>query len=341
MKGKYLILVSGGVLMILVIISYSVWNRLDPAHTCAKCHEVASSHTTWASSAHSGVHCIECHGTAMSNGLHSLKEKTGMIAKHVSNAKHPKEIALTEKQVLEIAERCIVCHQSEYAGWLTSGHAVNYRAIFMNEDHNTMEKPYWDCFRCHGMFYDGNINDLIYLDGEPADWTIKDKKQELFPAVPCLACHQMHTENPVSARYLSAIDSAKRNLPRNPRSALYMRADKMHLRSDLLTPVRMKDSERYVNRAIDPNTSLCQQCHAPDYAHQAGSHDDRTPIGVHEGVSCTACHKMHSGNARESCTDCHSEWSKNCRQNVRQMNTTYLSQNSPNNIHRLTCANCH
>ena len=341
MKGKYLILVSGCVLMILVIVSYTAMNRLDPVHTCAKCHEVAASHATWTSSAHAEVHCIQCHGTAMSNGLHSLKEKAGMITRHLSGGIHPEDVSLTEKQVLETAERCIVCHQSEHAGWLASGHAVNYREIFMDADHNAMEKPYWDCFRCHGMFFDGNINDLMHLDGKPSAWAFKDKKQELLPAIPCLACHQIHTENPVSKRYVSSTDSAAKNQARNPRTAFYVRSDKMHLRSDMLTPVAMKDGDRQVNRAIDPNTRLCQQCHAPDYIHRAGSQDDCTPTGIHEGVSCTACHKMHSGNTRESCACCHSEVSKNCKQDVRQMNTTYLSRNSPNDVHRLTCVSCH
>ena len=337
MNGKYLILVSGGIVMLLVIVGYTVWNRIDPVHTCAKCHEIAPSHASWVSSAHAGIQCLECHGTAMS----SLKEKSGMVVKHLSGGKHHDEIHLSEKQVLNIADRCIQCHQSEHAGWLASGHAVNYREIFMNPDHNTIEKPYWDCFRCHGMFYDGNIHDLMYLDGNSSDWTIKDKKQELRPAVPCLTCHQIHAENPVSERFVSSVDGVAKNLPRNPRTAFYMRADKMYLRSDMMTPVVMKDGDRQVNRAIDPNTVLCQQCHAPNYVHQAGSEDDKTTVGVHEGIGCTVCHKVHSGNTRESCIQCHSAVSKNCLQDVHKMNTTYLSRNSPNDVHRLTCVSCH
>lgn len=337
MKGKYLILVSGGILMLLVIISYTVWNRLDPVHTCAKCHEIAPSHTAWLSSAHADIQCIECHGTALS----SFKEKTGMIRKHFSGRQYHEEIHLNEEQVVEITDRCIQCHQAEHAGWLASGHAVNYREIFMDADHNALEKPYWDCFRCHGMFYDGNINDLMYLDeDDPSSWIIKDKRQERRPAVPCMACHQMHTDNPVSKRYVSPADSGS-DVSRNPRTALYVRADKMYLRSDLLTPVMMRDGDRQVNRATDPCTALCQQCHAPDYVHRAGSRDDRTPTGVHEGIGCTACHRMHSGSASESCILCHSDVSKNCKQDVRNMNTTFWSRNSPNDVHRINCVSCH
>ena len=339
MKGKHLILAAGAMAMLSVIVSYTVWNRIDPSGTCAKCHEIAPSHVSWLSSAHAEVQCVDCHGTALSDGLHSLKEKTGMITAHFSVGKHHDDIRRTEEQALKLTERCIQCHQAEHAGWLASGHAVNYREIFMDTDHNAAEKPYWDCFRCHGMFYDGNINDLMNLDGEPSSWFIKNKEQETRSAIPCIACHQIHAENPVSVRYVSSRDTAK--VIRNPRTAFYVRADKIYLRSDMLTPVAMNDGHRQVNRAVDPNTVLCQQCHAPDYMHRAGSEDDRTPVGVHEGIGCTACHKVHSGNTRESCTLCHAEISKNCKLDVRQMNTTYLSKNSPYDIHRISCESCH
>jgi len=338
MKKKYFYPITGIVVIaLLTSISYTTWNRLDPAYTCAKCHEITPSHTTWLSSAHAKVRCIDCHGTALSDGFQSFREKSGMIITHFSGGKSNDEIRLNEGQALRLVEKCIRCHQAEHAGWLASGHSVNYREIFMNTDHNSMEKPYSDCLRCHGMFYAGNINDLMNLEGEPASWTIKNRKQELLPAIPCLACHRMHTENPVSERYVSTKDTSVRN----PRTSLYVRADKIYLRSDMLTPVKMKDNDRPVNRAIDPNTLLCQQCHAPDYVHQAGSQDDRTPVGVHEGISCTACHKIHSGDTRESCVLCHSEVSKNCKTDVRKMNTTYLSKNSSHDIHRITCTSCH
>jgi hypothetical protein len=92
----------------------------------------------------------------------------------------------------------------------------------------------------------------------------------------------------------------------HPRTSLYMRADKMHLRSDRLTSVTMMDGDRKMQSAKDPNTLLCIQCHAPNYIHEAGTEDDRTPVGIHEGISCTVCHKPHSGKVRESCIQCHS-----------------------------------
>ncbi len=340
MKKIFIFSLIGFVIILLITIAYMSWNSLDPVHTCAQCHEIKPSLATWHSSAHAGISCTECHGTALSEGVTSLKEKSRMIAKHYNKGKNAEDIRLKEEQVMLVFNNCIRCHQAEHAGWLASGHAANYREIFLNIEHNRMEKPYWDCFRCHGMFYDGNINDLMNFEGDPSTYTVKNSKQEQRPTIPCLACHQMHTENPVLSRYVSTQDTAEKAF-RNPRTALYVRSDKMHLRSDKLTPVVMKDNDRTVNRAIDPNTRLCQQCHAPNYVHQAGSQDDRTPIGVHEGISCTACHKVHTNDTRESCTHCHSEVSPNCKMDVRQMNTTYLTKNSPNDIHRISCTSCH
>ena len=341
MKRKYWFLLSGAALTLLVIISlYHVWNIADPAYTCARCHEVAPSHASWLSSAHREVACTKCHGTALSGGTRTLKEKAGMVFSHFKGHLRSDDIGMTEAQTLEIANRCASCHQAEYAGWLASGHAVNYREIFMDARHNAAEKPYWDCFRCHGMYYEGNIHTLMDLNGEPSEWKIIDKKQEALPTVPCLACHQMHTENPVSSRYISMADSVRVRAERHPKTALYLRADKMHLRSDYLTKVQMTDGEREVAASSDPNTLLCMQCHAPNVTHRAGSQDDRTPVGVHEGISCTACHQPHSTDTRFSCDQCHPAMS-NCGLDVKTMNTTFKDPKSPNDIHRIDCTTCH
>jgi hypothetical protein len=307
MKKKIIILLSGIIFILIVAGSYITWNRLEPDHTCAQCHEVAPSHARWKTSAHADLHCIECHGSAMSDGFHSLFEKTNMVFSHFTKDKQNEDIKLSEKQILQIHHRCIACHQAEYAGWMAGGHAVNYKEIYMDSTHNFMEKPYWDCLRCHGMFYDGNINDLMALEStNPSDWMIKDKKQELLPAIPCLACHRMHAENPVSERYVSTTGSDRIIKERNPRTALYMRADKMYLRSDKLSKAHMyNDKGEEITYASDPNSLLCLQCHAPDHKHHTGSEDDRTVTGVHEGISCIACHRPHSGQTKESCIMCH------------------------------------
>ena len=307
MKRKIMLLSILSVIFVLIVIgSYMTWNRLDPVYTCARCHEISPSHEKWTSSAHAEVNCIECHGTALSNGLSSLSDKAGMVYHHFTKDQYNDDIHLTEKQALEISDNCAKCHRAEHAGWLAGGHAVNYKEIYMDSVHNEMEKPYWDCLRCHGMFYDGNIHDLMSLDGDYTEWKIKDKKQESLPTVPCLSCHQMHTPNPVSERYVSMINSIRATTERNPKTALYIRSEKKHLRSDLLTKMTMVDENGQPQvTAGDPATLLCQQCHAPDYARHIGSQDDRSVTGVHAGISCIACHNPHSGETKQSCLLCH------------------------------------
>ena len=341
MKRKYILLIIGAAVVLLVISAYGLWNTADPVYTCARCHEIVPSYNSWTNSAHAEVSCSECHGSALSYGYRSFKEKAGMVFSHVSSDLNNLDIRMKESQVLETSERCITCHQSEYAGWISSGHAVDYKDIFMDSEHNATEKPYWDCLRCHGMFYDGNINALMDLDGKPDEWKLVDKKQESKATVPCLACHQMHTDNPVSERYVSMVDgNARISVKRFPKTSLYMRTEKKHLRTDFLTRVPMLDGEREVANAGDPNTLLCIQCHAPNYARLAGSQDDRTPIGAHEGISCTTCHQPHSGNTQLSCDQCHPAMS-NCGIDVKTMNTTFIDPKSPNDIHRINCTSCH
>jgi hypothetical protein len=290
-KVRYLLIV----ILALIIISlggYTAWNQLDPVNTCAQCHEIEPTHAKWLESAHAEVRCVDCHGTALSGGFHSLKEKGGMVVAHLMESKRNADIVLTEAQMLEVVDRCAECHQAEHAGWLESGHAATYNDIFMNTEHNQMEKPYADCFRCHGMFYEGNIHTLMSLEGEEKDWYIKDKEQADLPSITCLTCHEIHTPNPVSKRRIPTDTTSLSD--KATYTAIYMRAEKTHLRSDFLTPVTMMKGDSIIRSASDPVTLLCLQCHAPNTSHQIGSGDDRTTLGEFAGMSCINCHSAHS-----------------------------------------------
>jgi hypothetical protein len=102
----------------------------------------------------------------------------------------------------------------------------------------------------------------------------------------------------------------------------------------------MKDGERIVKISGDPRQALCYQCHAPRTTLQVGSGDDRTPVGVHEGLSCFACHLEHRQFTRASCTTCHPRLS-NCGLDVEKMETSFKSSKSPHDIHFVKCADCH
>ncbi|WP_163323792.1 multiheme c-type cytochrome [Draconibacterium mangrovi] len=325
-------------------ISYSQWNSASPSRTCASCHEISPSVGLWQTSAHRDLHCSECHGTALSNGIHSIKEKSNMLFTHWSDDKSHDDIQMNEQQVIELSQRCAKCHMSEYAKWQSGGHSVNYAEIFMNEEHNRLETPYWDCLRCHGMFYDGTIKSLVQ---EPIDkddvWKLINEDQATVSTIPCLSCHQVHTHNEVLGR-ASNLDNPKEisyeREERNTMISWYVRTDKGHIRADRLMTIDMFNNKQPVQVAGDPASKLCIQCHSPNFKHQTGSEDDRTPTGVHEGLSCIACHAPHSNASRNSCDNCHPAIS-NCNLDVKEMNTSYKNRNSSNDIHSVSCTDCH
>jgi len=108
----------------------------------------------------------------------------------------------------------------------------------------------------------------------------------------------------------------------------------------LLPIVPMTQGERAVKVSLDPRQRLCTQCHAPSAFRQTGTADDRTPTGVHEGLSCLDCHSSHTNSANASCATCHPAVS-NCGLNVERMDTTFRTTGSSHNIHTVACGDCH
>jgi hypothetical protein len=323
--------------------AYTGWNVANPQRTCASCHEIVPSLELWQNSAHREITCSDCHGTALGNGLHSLKEKAGMVISHLRDTELQEGIHLNEKGVLEVMEACIKCHQDEYRSWMAGGHSATYADIFLNKDHNRMERLYPDCFRCHGMYYEGNIASLVEPVSQQGPWHLKDPEKATQPVIPCLACHPIHLENellghPGSMDEPEAIFYEREE--RNPLTGLYIRSDKIHLRADHLRKPDIYREGETVLVSDDPVQRICMQCHAPNWAHEAGTEDDRTPTGVHEGISCRACHQGHSNDARNACKTCHPAVTS-CGVDVMTMNTTYRDRESPNDIHSMKCTDCH
>ncbi len=64
---------------------------------------------------------------------------------------------MKEEQVLGISEKCVNCHQREYALWSSGAHATTYADIFLDEEHKNMESPYWDCSGATACFIMGAL----------------------------------------------------------------------------------------------------------------------------------------------------------------------------------------
>jgi mono/diheme cytochrome c family protein len=340
-----LLINSGFVLLSFVTLIFAgffvYWQSASPARTCASCHEIQGAHEVWAESPHRDIECAECHGTALSAGLHSMEEKARMVFTHFSRPQY-EDIRMNERQAVEAMAKCSKCHAQEHADWLSGGHSATYADIFLNEKHNKEEQLSESCLRCHGMFFAGSVAEVARPLDVTGPWTLVNPALASVPAIPCLACHEIHVKGSPAARpdYSDPSTIAAKRPPRSAKVGFYDRYEKMLVAAADLPRLALTNDGRAVQVATDEHQRVCVQCHAPNAFHQAGSSDDRTPRGVHEGLSCSACHATHSNDARESCVNCHPRLS-NCGLEVEKMNTSYFNPASANNIHFVECADCH
>lgn len=341
MKKILIISLTLLLLVLALLVSYSRWNAASPSKTCASCHEISDAVNILTESTHRNIACKECHGTALSEGMHSLKEKAAMLFHHSSKLKS-EDIRISEDQRLAVMGRCKDCHQAEYAGWNSGGHAMNYSEVFLNRVHNNAETIYDDCLRCHGMFYDkGTVTDIVEPLDTAGPWRLKNVSIADRPAIPCFACHQVHqTGEPGKRQNLETPASLHYSRVGQTLASFYYRRDNMYFPVSVLASPGINLQSVPVKISQDHNQALCIQCHSPNAFNMSGTGDDRTPRGVHEGISCLACHDSHSNSAVASCKTCHPAIS-NCKLDVEKMNTTYSDRTSKNNIHFVACTDCH
>ncbi len=294
----------------------------DPADTCASCHEMTGVHSAWSSSSHRTLHCRNCHGGSLTLDAHAMNQHVNRVVQHFwPSTEEP--IRLKERDVLALVEACRRCHAQSFADWQSSKHSAPYERIFLNARHNGKQLLSPDCLRCHGMFFDGNIEDLVTPISTTGPWAFKDAAKTNQATIPCLACHQVHT---AAAGYHSI--------------NLYFRHERASFSADKLPITPITQGDRVVKLSPDSRQRLCMQCHAPIATRQLGTAEDRTPAGVHEGLSCLDCHTSHSGSAKNSCASCHPTDS-HCGIDVEKMDTTFVSTKSKHNIHFVACGDCH
>lgn len=325
---------------ILFLPGASLYYSYSGGKSCTKCHEIWQPYRDWHESAHRNVACSECHGDVMTldTGYH-LKNLRQLVA-HI-RGKIPEQVRLKTDDVLQIQKRCSKCHREEYATWSSGPHGVTYAKILLSNDHNSQTLLMDDCLRCHAMHFQGSIRDLVTPLAKEGPWRLLDTRLADQPAIPCLTCHQMHRHgDPLSPGIAKPDDAGPRQEITRPSLALFDRRQQDYVSLDRLSLPQMYQGARPVKISPDQRQALCYQCHAPDATAQAGSGDDRTPLGVHEGLSCFACHEKHGQTTRASCTTCHPQLS-NCGLNVETMDTTFKNAKGSHNIHTVKCADCH
>lgn len=307
---------------------------------CASCHEMWQPYTDWHSSTHRNLSCSSCHGNVftLDAGFH-LKNMSRVVS-HL-RGRIPEKPLLKNADVLAMTERCQNCHQQEFAAWRSSRHSTTYSDIFLNASQNQKQELIDDCLRCHAMHFQGGIRDLVTPIKTQGPWRLKSAALAQQPAVPCLACHQLHHEGSRLQKSVpkEALPGPQQEITR-PSLAFFDRRELDHIAvADLPLPA-MLDHSRPVAMSRDQRQALCYQCHAPIATREVYSGDDRTPIGVHEGLSCFSCHQQHGEQTRASCDSCHAQH-LDCRLDVEKMDTTFNDKTSKHNIHSVKCLDCH
>jgi len=333
------------VLLILVVAvvllpSASIYYQYSGGRSWARCHEIWQPYADWHTSTHRNVPCSDCHGDVftLDAGFH-LKNISRLIA-HL-RGKIPEQVRLKTDDVQRMGSRCGKCHQQEYADWAAGPHAATFKEIFLNTTHNHQQPPMDDCLRCHGSYFNGSIRDLVTPLDTQGPWRLLDPKLAEQPVMPCLACHQMHRQGTLLVR---AVEKPANPGPSQeifrPSLALFDRRELDYVAVGRLPLPAMHDGDRPIRISPDIRQALCYQCHAPLATMKVGSGDDHTAIGVHEGLSCFACHQGHGLRTRASCATCHPQLS-NCGLDVETMDTTFKSSKSPHNVHFVKCIDCH
>jgi hypothetical protein len=309
---------------------------------CASCHEMASYVSQVHGAPHRNVGCMDCH-TA------SLSTKLRHISVHLTHS-WPEAIRLRDLDVVEMVPNCQKCHQAEYATWHAGPHSASYGQIFANAAQNSKQHLMEDCFRCHGMHFNGSVRDMVQPINTAGPWHLVRPEFADRPAIPCQACHQVHSEGEQATKPPNRFSMA--GAVSDSSLAFFDRRESEHFAAASLAIPQLFDGAHALKMSQDPRQSLCYQCHAPRqpeagsaaavkaWGPQAGSGDDHTPMGVHEGLSCISCHTGHGQSARASCKTCHPQMS-NCGLDVEKMETTYSSATSPHNIHWVKCTDCH
>ncbi len=307
---------------------------------CARCHEIRPMVDTWAASSHRSVACKDCHGSSFTAELRMHAKNLERVWLH-ARGETPEQIHIRHQDVAPLVERCGACHREEHADWQSGPHGTPYAAIFINPQHNASQQLMDDCLRCHAMHFEGGIGALVTPLDRKGPWTFVEEEYAGLPAVPCLSCHAVHRQGePFGVRSARVAQEGRAQEIVRPSLAFYDRRALEPVALDRLPLPAMHDGPRPVRMSPDRRQALCYQCHAPRAGNQVFSGDDRTPVGVHEGLSCQACHAKHGQTTRASCSGCHPRLS-NCGIDVETMDTTFKSSESRHDIHRVACLDCH
>jgi len=318
--------------LLLMLPASSIYYKSTAGEGCASCHEIRENWNSWHESTHRNIPCSACHGDSLTSGIAFHAGNLRRIVKHLSG-QVPEQIRLKGLDITAMIGRCQACHRQEFADWQSGPHGATLAKFLLDKKQNHERLLMDDCLRCHGMQYEGGIRDLVTPIDRQGPWKMTDERWTNVPAIPCLACHQIHRRGDL------ARPGVRPPIVR-PSLALFDRREMGHVAAANLALPQILDHGQPIRMSPDARQALCYQCHAPLSTRERGSGDDRTGAGIHGGLSCLACHQKHGQQARASCATCHPRLS-NCGLDVEKMDTTFLSPKSAHNIHSAKCIDCH
>ncbi len=340
MKKMVIVCALAALALVLMVPGASLYYESGAGRGCTGCHEMQTVYDRWHSSSHRNIACEKCHGGAFTSDVAFHWNNASRLYSHLKGDL-PEQIGFANEFVQDMTERCAQCHRQEYAAWHSGPHSASYSRIFLDKKHNAQNLLIDDCLRCHGMHFDKGMVDLVTPIDRKGPWHLTAAGEANRPAMPCLACHEIHRDGPVLAKAGLAGRVAGPSQDLAPSSlAFFDRRTQQHIPVKDLPLPAMQDGVRTVRMSPDRRQAICYQCHAPVSTMQVASGDDRTGIGVHEGISCMACHTPHGQQTRASCATCHPKMS-NCGINVEKMDTSFASNTSKHNVHFVKCVDCH
>jgi Cytochrome c554 and c-prime len=339
-KRVFLISVPIVAAAILMLPGASLYYESGGGKNCASCHEMQQPYDQWHASSHRNIGCGKCHGGALTANVSFHWNNVKRVYSHL-RGELPEQIGFGNGYAQAMTGQCESCHRQEYAAWLSGPHSATYSRIFLDKKYNSQNMPMDDCLRCHGMHFEGGIADLVTPVNRSGPWRLLPAQLAGMPSMPCVTCHDLHREGqPMKKTDAEGRIPGPAQQIAPPSLAFFDRRTREYVPlADLPIPAMMEGT-RPVKMSRDPRQALCYQCHAPTYTMQVGSGDDRTGMGVHEGISCLACHAQHGEKTRASCASCHPKMS-NCGLDVERMDTTFASPNSKHNVHWVKCVDCH
>lgn len=340
MKRLVLALSLVAIAVVLMVPGASLYYESGGGKSCTSCHEMQAVYDRWHTSSHRGVGCEKCHGGALTTDVRFHWNNATRVYQHVRGDLRER-IGFRNNDVQAMTARCQACHRQEYAAWQSGPHSATYTRIFLDPKHNSVNMLMDDCLRCHGMHFEGGINDLVMPANRTGPWILKPAETANRPSMPCLTCHEVHRSGQLLQK--SGVDGRTPGPAQEitrPSLALFDRRTGQSVPLMELPIPGMREGMRPVRMSPDQRQALCYQCHAPTAGMQVGSGDDRTGLGVHEGISCLGCHAQHGQQTRASCATCHPKMS-NCGLDVEKMDTSFQSSKSRHNIHWVKCADCH